>query len=490
MDAWVEVFGTVIDGKKVLTTNNQSLVVSILSAGTFFGALLAGPCGDALGRRWGIVAACAVFCVGIGLQLSLNWAAFVVGRVIAGLGVGLISCLAPMYQSETSPKAWRGLVMGLYQWSITIGILLSSIVNNFMSTRTDNSGWMSVISIQFAWAAIMVGGMIYLPETPRHLCTKGRHDRAKAALARITALSGEELEQEYQILREGLEAEAPVTASSYRELFSRGEQRMWLRTLTGVLIQACQQLTGINFIFYFGTVFFKSSGVSNPFVISIITNVVNVVCTIPGILVIDKIGRRSLLFWAAIAMSVCEFIVAAVGMTEGQVAADGTVNLVAQRVLIAFICLYIAAFAAFWGPIPWVVCAEVFPSRLRAKGMSLAVASNWLWNFAIGYATPYLVNKSTPEMKTAGLGVKVFLIWGSTCAGCALFTFFFVAETKGLSLEQVDELYKNSSIVRSNAYRKVILAQQKHAEDMPISQMGYTGETKEDLTQQFEVSKA
>jgi hypothetical protein len=113
--------------------------------------------------------------------------------------------------------------------------------------------------------------------------------------------------------------------------------------------------------------------------------------------------------------------------------------------------------------------------------MSLAIASNWLWNFAIGYATPYLVNESTPGMKTAGLGVKVFLIWvslsnlfeeptmsqtlltlalslqGSTCAGCALFTFFFVAETKGLSLEQVDELYKNSSIVRSNAYRKVIL---------------------------------
>jgi MFS family permease len=176
---------------------------------------------------------------------------------------------------------------------------------------------MTVIGLQFAWAAIMVAGMMWLPETPRHLCTKGRHEQAKASLARITALSGEVLEQEYQVLREGLEAEEAESSASYLELFGRGEQRMWFRTLTGVLIQACQQLTGINFIFYFGTVFFKSSGISNPFVISIITNVVNVVCTIPGILVIDKVGRRSLLFWPAIMMSICEFIVAAVGMTVG-----------------------------------------------------------------------------------------------------------------------------------------------------------------------------
>jgi SP family sugar:H+ symporter-like MFS transporter len=143
---------------------------------------------------------------------------------------------------------------------------------------------------------------------------------------------------------------------------------------------------------------------------------------------------------------------------KGDVGADGSVNLVAQRVLIAFVCVYIAFFASTFGPIPWCVCAEVFPSRLRAKGMSLSIASNWLWNFGIGYATPYLVNQSTPEVKAAGLGVKVFFIWGSTCLGCAIFTYFFVAETKGLSLEQVDDLYRHSSIVRSNAYRKEILS--------------------------------
>jgi sugar porter (SP) family MFS transporter len=417
-----------------------------------------------------MIASCVVFSLGVGvsglthmrssdalaltsqLQLSSSWAAFVFGRVVAGLGVGLISCLSPMYQSETSPAAWRGLVIGLYQWSITIGILLAAIVNNSMATKTDDSGWRIVIALQFVWAGILIAGMFWLPETPRHLALKGKDEAAKASLRRITALDSDDLETEYQILLEGLSAEAALGTSSYKDLFTGGPERMWMRTLTGTLIQAMQQLTGINFIFYYGTTFFKQSGISDPFVISIVTNVVNVVMTLPGIFSIDRAGRRPMLLFGAIGMCVCEYIVAGVGM------AVGSDNLAAQRVLIAFVCIYIAFFASTWGPIPWCVCAEVFPSRLRAKGMSLSVASNWLWNFGIGYATPYLVNASTPEVKTAGLGVKVFLIWGSTCLACIAFTYLLVAETKGLTLEEVDELYRNSSIVRSNAYRKKLLA--------------------------------
>ncbi|KAJ9096824.1 hypothetical protein QFC21_005095 [Naganishia friedmannii] len=487
MEAWLEVFGTTVDGKKVLTTSSQSLVVSILSAGTFFGALLAGPCADLLGRRMGIIASCVLFSLGVGLQLVTNWGAFITGRVICGLGVGLISCLAPMYQGETCPRNIRGLVIGLYQWCITIGILVAAIVNNFMEKRQGNSGWRIVIALQFAWAAILITGMFFLVETPRYLSVKGRHDAAKHSLSRLTGLYGDELEVEYAVLREGLEAEAAQGAASYKELFSRGPDRMWLRTFTGIAIQGFQQLTGINFIFYFGTTFFKQSGIDDPFVISIVTNVVNVVSTIPGILIIDRLGRRKMLLAGAVVMCVCEYIVAAVGMTQGGENADGSVNLTAQRVLIAFVCIYIAAFASTWGPIPWtrpvlrrliraridMVAFEssaVFPSRLRAKGMSLSVASNWLWNFGIGYATPYLVNKSTPEIKTAGLGVKVFLIWGSTCMGCVLFTYFFVMEAKSLSLEQVDELYRNSSAIRSNQYRQVILAQHaRHATDSVVT---------------------
>ena len=134
--------------------------------------------------------------------------------------------------------------------------------------------------------------------------------------------------------------------------------------------------------------------------ISIVTNVVNVAMSIPGIFLIDRVGRRALLIGGAFGMAFCQLLVAIIGVTvshchkifetsadyfqKGEVAPDGSVNLIAQRVLIAFVCVYIAFFASSWGPCPWVVCAEVFPSRLRAKGMSLSLASNWLWNFAIG----------------------------------------------------------------------------------------------------------
>jgi MFS family permease len=167
-----------------------------------------------------------------------------------------------------------------------------------------------------------------------------------------------------------------------------------------------------------------------------------------------------MLLWGAIVMCVCEYLVAIVGVTKGDIAPDGSVNLAAQRVLIAFVCVYIAFFAASWGPIAWCVSAEQFPSRHRAKGMSFAAGSNWLWNFGIGYATPYLVNKSTPEVAAAGLGVKVFFIWGSTCAGCAIFSYFFVPETKGLTLEDVDELYRSTNMRNSNKWRTAYLAQQ------------------------------
>jgi MFS family permease len=145
MEDWLTTFGTFTTETNIagavnqhyLAANNKSLVVSILSAGTFFGALLSFPLGDMVGRKWGLISACVIFCLGVGLQLDTHWATFVVGRVVAGVGVGAVSCLVPMYQSECSPKAIRGLIVGLYQLAITIGALLSSIVLNATKKPTQ-----------------------------------------------------------------------------------------------------------------------------------------------------------------------------------------------------------------------------------------------------------------------------------------------------------------------------------------------------------------
>ena len=156
-------------------------------------------------------------------------------------------------------------------------------------------------------------------------------------------------------------------------------------------------------------------------------------------------------------MLVCEYIIAIVGVTISDS------NLAGQKVLIAFVCIYIAFFASTWGPVAWILTGEIFPLHVRAKAMSLATASNWLWNFGISFATPYLVNSGPGN---ADLGPKVFFIWGSTCAGCVIFTYFCIPETKGLSLEQVDLLYQNSTPITSTRYRRELIANDVHVADV------------------------
>jgi len=209
------------------------------------------------------------------------------------------------------------------------------------------------------------------------------------------------------------------------------------------------------------TTFFQNSGIRNPFIITIATNVVNVGMTVPGILAVDRAGRRKLLLIGAAGMMICEYIVAIVGVTVS------STNIAGQHVLIAFVCIYIAFFASTWGPIAWVVIGEIFPLNIRGKAMSMSAASNWFWNFVIGFATPYMVDSLPGD---AHLGSKVFFIWGTTCLGCLLFTYFFIPETKGLSLEQVDILYQNTTPIRSSRYRDRLYQENVHPTDLSAIQ--------------------
>jgi len=416
---------------------------------------LAAPAADILGRRWGIIAACLVFSFGVALQTgATSIPLFVVGRIFAGLGVGLVSCLVPMYQSECSPKWVRGAVVSCYQWAITIGILLAACVNQGTQNRTDASAYRVPIAVQFVWAGILALGMLFLPESPRYLIKRGRDTDAAHSLSRLlsTPESDPEIQAELEDIKANLRIEEELGESSYVDCFKNGRNKILLRTLTGIFLQAWQQLTGINFIFYYGTTFFKQSGIANPFTITIATAVVNVGMTIPSLWAVDHVGRRRLLLIGAIGMLVCEFLVAIIGVTIS------VENQAGQKCLVAFVCIYIAFFASTWGPIPWVVTGEIYPLAVRAKAMSLSTASNWLWNFGIGYATPYIVN---PEF--GNLGPKVFFIWGSTCAGCFFFTYFCVPETKGLSLEQIDILYQNTTPIKSVSYRDQLIAHNVHS---------------------------
>lgn len=337
MPYWQDEFSTgFIDSKghKNIDAGQTSTVVSILSAGTFFGALGAAPVADRIGRRLALIASCCVFSFGVILQTAATkLPMFVAGRFFAGFGVGLVSALIPLYQSETAPKWIRGLIVGSYQLAITIGLLLAAIVNNATKDRTDTGSYRIPIAVQFAWALILVGGMLVLPETPRYLIRSGKPEKAAHALSKLRRLPADHaaIRDELGEIQANHEYELSLGQASYLDCF-RGS--LLKRQLTGCGLQALQQLTGINFIFYYGTQYFKNSGITNAFIISMITSSVNTASTFPGLYAIDKWGRRPLLFWGAIGMTVSQLLVAILGTTTTGQTADGNVfskNLGAQK---------------------------------------------------------------------------------------------------------------------------------------------------------------
>jgi len=427
MPYWLQEFTTT----GVLSASDNSLIVSILSAGTFFGALSAAPLADMFGRRMGLMlSAGLVFNLGVILQTAATGQSlFIAGRFFAGLGVGLVSAQIPMYQSETSPKWIRGTIVGAYQLAITIGLLLAAIVNNSTQNRMDTGSYRIPIAVQFLWSLILVIGLFFLPETPRYLIKMDKYDKAAIALGKLRRLPPDHpaVSEELNEVEANHRYEMSIGKASYIECF---KGTVGKRTLTGCALQALQQLTGVNFIFYYGTQYFKNAGFQDPFIIQVITNTINVVSTFPGLYAVEKMGRRNLLLVGAVGMCVCQYIVAITGTVAG------TDELPAQRAAIAFVCIYIFFFASSWGPVAWVVTGELFPLKVRAKCLSMTTASNWLLNWAIAYSTPYMT-----DPQHANLRSKVFFVWGSFCLVCIAFVYLMIYETKGLTLEQVDELY-------------------------------------------------
>ncbi|OAA44198.1 glucose transporter-like protein [Metarhizium rileyi] len=453
MPYWQDQFSTGYvnpSGHPDVTTNQESAIVSILSAGTFFGALASPFMGDYIGRRLALMASTWVFNLGVALQTaSTSIPLFLAGRFFAGLGVGLISALIPLYQSETAPKWIRGAIVGAYQFAITIGLLLAAIVNNATSSRNDSGSYRIPIAVQFAWSLILFGGMIILPESPRYLVRSGKDEKAAKSLALLRRLSPDHpaIRSELEEVKAHHEYEMRLGSASYLDCFRRYNIK---KQFTGMALQALQQLTGINFIFYYGTKYFQNSGVSSGFIIQMITSSINVASTIPGMYAIDKWGRRPLLFWGAIGMCISQFIVGMAGTFSSGQHPNGEIyvkNLAGQQTAVAFSCIYIFFFASTWGPLAWVVTGEIFPLKLRAKSLSMTTATNWLFNWAIAYSTPYLVNYG-PGF--ANLQSKIFFIWFGCCFICIAFVYFFIYETKGLTLEEIDLLYAEVKSARKS----------------------------------------
>ncbi|KAH9891505.1 general substrate transporter [Xylariomycetidae sp. FL2044] len=456
----------------VLPSSTQSLFTSILSCGNFFGSLVGGDLADLYGRRPTIIMGCFVFCVGCIMQISSTnqEVLFVFGRLIAGLGVGFISSVVILYMSEIAPKKVRGAMVSGYQFCITIGILFANVVVYTTQNRQDTGSYRIPVGIQFLWAIILAVGLFILPESPRYFVKKGRIEEAAKSLAFVR---GQPLESdfikdelaeivsnnEYELLHIPQTSYVGSWLACFKGTLSSGNSPL-RRTILGAGLQCAQQCTGINFVFYFGPPFFKQLGtISNPFLISLITTLVNVLSTPVSFYTIEKFGRRALLIFGGCGMIIAQFIVGIIGVTAGKESAH---NSSAVSAMIAFICINISCFAMTWGPTAWVVVGEAFPLPIRSRGVGISTASNWFWNTIIAVITPYLVGEDE-----AALGPKVFFLWGSLCCLSVAFAYFLVPELKGLSLEQADMCMQEASPRRSAKWKPshTFAAEMHHTHD-------------------------
>lgn len=416
------------------TNVRSGLIVALLSIGTLIGCLIAGPLANKFGRKPCIPGWCLVFCVGVVAQMAVgpgNWVGIAMGRWVAGLGVGALSVLVPLYMSETSPVPVRGAVVSCYQLFITIGIFTADCINYGTEMRTNTGSYRIPMGIGFIWPLILGIGILFLPESPRHDWNHGHTDRARTTMSKFYGLPEHHImiESETEEIQKVMEA----TKGDYPWYEAITGPRMFYRVTLAMTLQMLQQLTGANYFFYYGTTVFTGVGLKNSYVTAMILGGVNVGATFLGVWMAKHCRRRESLYIAALWQFVCFMVFASVGQFLFKNAAEGSsIAKTSGTVMIVFSCFFIVGFASTWGPLVWACIGEMFPYRYRAVGMGLATSANWFWNFMLAFFTPFI----TGDIQYA---------YGYVFAGCNLaacmIVFFFLIESSGKTLEEVDAMY-------------------------------------------------
>ncbi|OCH90741.1 general substrate transporter [Obba rivulosa] len=433
-----EHFGITSDTKTSVSSN----VVSVLQAGAFFGALGSAPISAAIGRRWTLFLFTIIFSVGAILQTvaggSRGLGYIYAGRVVAGVGIGAISAVAPAYVSECAPKDVRGRITGLFQIMVAIGVMLSYFINLGISLHepTGPGVWRIPFGFQLVPAGIMALGLLTVSESPRWLASKGRTDAALQALAylRRRTPDDEVVRHEMAEIEAALEEErAARKGLGWKEaFFGKGN---WPRFLIAIVIFLLQQWSGQNSVGYYAPQIFTAigyNGTSNSLLASGIYGIVKVVATALFVFFLaDTLGRKLSLLISALGMGTLFFIIGAL-LKEFPPPSTGTNPPPPSKAMAAMLYIYVCFYSMGWGPLPWVYVADIFPTRTRHYGLSVASASQWLFNFVLSKVTPTLV---------ADLGYKVFLMFGAiNIGGMATFT-LLIPETKGRSLEEMDVIF-------------------------------------------------
>ncbi|MCJ1292605.1 MFS sugar transporter [Xylographa carneopallida] len=430
----------------------QGAITCAMPAGSLFGALASSFVADRYSRRTAIQVAALIWIVGSIIQTASNGIGMlVVGRLVSGLGVGIESAVVPIYQAEIAPPEIRGRVVSLQQWAITWGILIQYFIQ-YGASFTDggaNNPDQGTAAFRIPWgvqivpATILFAGMFLFPRSPRWLASKDRWEESIEVLAALHGagdMNHPKVLAQYQEIEEALTGERVEGKPDWTLLT---EPRMFRRVILGMSIQMWSQLCGMNVMMYYIVYVMEAANIGDPLLTSAIQYILNVVLTLPAILFLDKWGRRPSLLVGSFMMMVFLFVVGALQAIYGKPfhADSGPLSAISwilpdnrpvQVAVVVFTYLFVSTFSITWGPTSWTYPAEIFPSQIRAKAVSLATASNWGWNCALAFAVPPLL---------WNINWRLYMLFASFNGLAFIHMFLTAPETKGKTLEEMDVVF-------------------------------------------------
>jgi SP family arabinose:H+ symporter-like MFS transporter len=388
---------------------NSSLIL-----GAILGTQVAGKPGDLLGRKRTLMLTALLFLVSaMGSAMAASFTEFVIYRLIGGIAVGAASVISPIYIAEVSPAEHRGRLVALNQLTIVTGIFVSFFTNyRLEGIGADNWRWM--LGIEGIPAVVFFGLLALVPESPRWLVVKGRWHRGQEVLQKW--MDEGAARDEMKRIRE---AHSATEQTSFREVLRPKYRRL---ATIGIILAVLQQFTGINVIMYYAPLIFERAGFATGSALlqTVAVGAINFVFTILAMRFVDRIGRRPLLLVGAGSMAFFLFTLSLVFFAE----------MLEGYWVLVFILGFIASFAASFGPVVWVLISEIYPNHIRGVAVSLATLALWSANF--------VVTGTFPSMLASWDGGFAFLFYAVINLGSLVFVWFFVPETKGLSLEELE----------------------------------------------------
>ena len=399
------------------------LVVGAVPIGAVAGAWFASKGADRHGRRKLILAAAGIFIVGaIVSAISPGSLVLILSRVVIGFGIGVASAVAPVYISEVAPPELRGSLVTFFQLAVTIGILVAYLVGYAF---TDvNEGWRWMLGLGAVPALAMAIGIVRLPKSPRWLIMQGDEAGAKEALALVRPAGAEAIEMEIGEIRSSMGG----GTGSWRDL---RKPAVKAALMVGIGLAILQQITGINTVIYYAPTIIQSTGIdsaSSAILASLGVGITNVLMTVVALRLLDRAGRRTLLFIGVSGMSASLFAL-------GLAFISGMPETVSTVLAIGSLMLFVSSFAISLGPIFWLLNAEIYPLSVRSKAAAAGTMTNWFFNFVVSVTFLGLIDLLSE--------VGTFWLYGAIGLVTLWFCWKFVPETKGKSLEQVEAIFEH-----------------------------------------------